>query len=103
MDLAWGHTFFALQFTHAILGKIIKKRKRSNPITKSRMISTMTEKFKTRAGIMAKIGIIKLAIYRLLGQNIPLARFGKSLTFPSFATFLDIRFKPDMHKELSSL
>ncbi len=52
---------------------------------------------------MAKIGTIKLVMYRLLEQNIPLARFGKSLTFPSLATFLDTRFKPEIHRELSNL
>ena len=69
----------------------------------SNIISTEKEKFSTSAGIMAIIGKTRLAIYRLLGQNGPLARFGKAFTFPSFASFLDTKFNPDMHRELSSL
>ena len=67
------------------------------------MTNTGKEKFRTRAGIMATMGIDKLAIYRLLGQKGPLARFGKAFTLPSFAIFLDTKFKPDMHREFSSL
>jgi len=67
------------------------------------MISTEKEKFSASAGIMAIIGKTRLAIYRLLGQNRPLARFGKAFMFPSFAKLFDTKFNPDMHRELSSL
>ncbi len=103
MDCACGHTFFDLQCTHAILGKITKKRNMSNPTTISRMVSTRNEKFKISAGIIAAIGMTRLAMYRLLGQNRPLPRFGKSFMLPSFASLLDTIFKPEIHRELSSL
>jgi hypothetical protein len=83
--------------------KTTKKRNRSRPATISRIINTDKEKFRINAGIIAMMGMTKLAIYRLLEQKRPLARLGKSFTFPSFATFLDIIFNPDMHMESSSL
>jgi hypothetical protein len=67
------------------------------------MVNTNKEKFRISAGIIAMMGMIKLAMYRLLEQKRPLARLGKSFTFPSFAIFLDTTFNPDMHMELSSL
>ena len=67
------------------------------------MTRTENEKFKISAGIIAMMGKAKLVMYRLLGQKTPLARLEKSFTLPSFATFLDTRFKPDMQSELSNL
>jgi hypothetical protein len=61
------------------------------------------EKFRNNAGIKASMGNAKLVIYRLLGQNKPLARFEKAATSPSLAIFLDTMFKPEIHLELSSL
>jgi len=63
----------------------------------------MKEKLRINAGIIAMIGITKAAMYRLLEQNRPLARFGKSFVFPSFAIFLETTFKPEIQIELSSL
>ncbi|MFC1910687.1 hypothetical protein ACFLXC_05330 [Chloroflexota bacterium] len=67
------------------------------------MANTKKEKLRISAGIIAMMGMTKLAMYRLLGQNTPFARFGKFFTSPPFAIFLDTTFIPDMHMELSSL
>jgi hypothetical protein len=67
------------------------------------MASTKKEKLMTKAGIIAMMGMTKLAMYRLLEQKTPLARFGKLCTFPSFAILLETTFNPDMHMEFSNL
>jgi hypothetical protein len=85
------------------LGKIIKKRNRSNPIKKSRMVRTVNEKSRINAGIMATIGATRLNRYKLFEQNKPLERFGNALMSPSFAILLDTLFKPEIHIEFSSL
>jgi hypothetical protein len=61
------------------------------------------EKFRIRAGIIAMMGITRLAMYKLLGQSRPLARFENALTFPSRVIFLDNKFKPEMQSELLNL
>ncbi|MFC1989003.1 hypothetical protein ACFLVW_00290 [Chloroflexota bacterium] len=83
--------------------KIMEKRNRSNPTTTRSMINKMKEKLIINAGTIAIMGITKAAMYRLLEQNKPLARFGKSFVFPSFTIFLDKMFRPEIQIELSSL
>jgi len=56
----------------------MKNRNRSNAISKMKMISSKTEKFTAKAGIMAIIGITKAAMYILLKQKGPSARLAKS-------------------------
>jgi len=80
-----------------------KKRNSNMPSKANNMNNTGKEKFLTMAGIIAIMGTTRLATYRLLGHNGPLARFKKESVLPSLAIFLDTRFNPDMHRELSSL
>jgi len=80
-----------------------KKRNKSKTTNASNINNTGKEKVKARAGIIAMMGIAKLAMYKLFGQNGPLARFGKAPTLPCFAVFRATRFKPDTHRELSNL
>lgn len=72
-------------------------------MTANHIASTMNEKSKISAGIMARIGMNRAAIYRLLWQNSPSPRFGKSFRSPSRAIFLDTKFSPEVHRELSIL
>jgi hypothetical protein len=53
----------------------------------------------SKTGIIAIIGKMKLARYRLFEQKNPVARFGKLLIFPSFTKRLDTTFRPDMQSE----
>lgn len=69
----------------------------------SSMINKRNVKLINSAGIIKIIGMTSVARYRLLGQNMPWARFGKSFIVPSLAIFLDTTFKPDIHSELSNL
>jgi hypothetical protein len=57
----------------------------------------------SKTGIIAIIGKMKLARYRLFEQKNPVARFGKLLIFPSFTKCFDPTFRPDMQSELSNL
>jgi hypothetical protein len=80
-----------------------KKRNKSKTTNATNIDNTGKEKVNTRAGIVAMMGITKLAMYRLLAENGPLARFGKASTLPGFAILLATRFKADIHRELSNL
>jgi hypothetical protein len=99
MAPAWGHTAFARQWRQAILGKMTKKRNRSNPTRMRNRPSRRKEKFIKSAGIMAVIGANRATIYRWLLQNRPCPRFGKSLGSPGLAILFEIRFKPEMQRE----
>ena len=81
------------------MGKITKNRNRSSHTTASNIAKRDKEKFRISAGTMAMMGMMRAAIYRWLWQNMPSARFLKSLTFPSFAILFATRFKPDVQRE----
>jgi hypothetical protein len=51
-----------------------KKRNKRRPTKINNTNRMENEKFKINAGIIAMMGITKLAIYKLLGQKGPLAR-----------------------------
>ena len=69
----------------------------------SKITRTERVKFRIKAGIIARIGTMRLTIYRLFGQNSPLARFEKDFTLPSLATLRDTRFNPEIHREFGRL
>ena len=76
---ALGQIFIARQWTQAILGKTTKIRSTSRPTMVRNMARSKKEKLKIRAGIIARMGTTLAAIYRLLWQNRPSPRLGKSL------------------------
>jgi len=57
--------------------KIKKNRNPSNAIKAKKIISKGIERFTNNAGMVAIMGIISAAIYILLKQNNPSARFEK--------------------------
>jgi hypothetical protein len=77
----------------------MKNRNRSRPTTPRKMSNNIREKFKNKAGIIARIGMIRDAIYRLLAQNRPSARLEKFFRPPALAIFFERRFSPDMQSE----
>jgi hypothetical protein len=67
------------------------------------MARSKKEKFRIRAGIMAIMGTTLATVYKLLWQNRPSPRFGKSFISPSLVIFFEITFKPEMHREFFNL
>lgn len=74
-------------------------RNKNNPTTARNTTNREKEKFRIKAGIMATMGRILAAMYRLLWQNRPSPRSAKSLMSPCGAIFLESRFKPEMQSE----
>jgi hypothetical protein len=81
------------------LVRITKKRNTGNNIKVRKTISKAIEKFTIIAGMMPIIGIINAAIYILLKQNNPSARFEKLFKLPSLAILCEIKFRSDMQRE----
>jgi len=67
------------------------------------IIKRRKEKFTANAGIIATMGMMRDAKYRLLAQNMPSARLGKSIGSRSFEIFFETRFRPDMQSDPSIL
>ncbi len=63
------------------------------------MINRTIEKFTTNAGMIATIGMMREAIYRLFGQNRPCALLGKSFRSPSLAILLERILKPEIQSQ----
>jgi hypothetical protein len=78
---------------------MIKNRNRSRPTTPRNMSNNVIEKFRNNAGIIARMGMIRDAIYRLLAQNRPSARLEKFFRSPALTIFFERRFSPDMQSE----